>query len=442
MAFQNVPEELLDAIISRLSGHDLLTARLVCHRWKVLASKDLFHTISLVPTDKGFDKWYHCVNDEGPRSLARRLVIYTTIGEGNSLAQYYDAWYDVKKSRDRREEDPERLDPISSFADFPQVDQLCLVFSSVCLGELTDDFTAWHIELMEARKSLLEDVFEAIKTRYERPNTSKIRHLTIQNLQNVPLPEFTSSELFRSVTEHLEQLDLQVIVEHNEDDPDSDIHWLERRTFEPYMHEAWLAPLSDQLTSLSLSFDEHWGTMPGTFTGHGLVFPHLKTLKLGRYSISHYDHLDWVLAQPSLRTLIFEHCRVVSHVWERVEVIEIWEVATRDWFRLSPDIFDGFHKDAPYHFPGTWEFMFDKIRLGLPHLIDFQFQIAWSGRYVAYQGETMPTRWIWGRENGDKEFGDGIGFETERKMLNRAKETDEGDSRALEELREATRRRS
>jgi hypothetical protein len=320
------------------------------------------------------------------------------------------------------------------------VDELCLIFSKACAGVVVDpeDLDEYDCtEKTETRAALFKLLFESMKKRQEQPNTSKIRHLTIQNLQNMPLPAFTSSELFRSVTQHLDHLDLQVAEESTHYGPAVDINCIERVKFEPYMQRAWLAPLSAQLTSLALSFNEYWGTMPGTFTGHGLVFPHLKTLKIGRYSVSHYDHLDWVLAQPSLRTLILDDCRVVCHVWAIALDIQNWRVSTRDWIRIPPETFqfDDSDENVLYHFPGTWESMFDKIRVSLPHLVDFRFQIDWGRRYVAFRDGMDYQTWTWSRENGDMAFGDVAGSESERPKLNRSEETDRGDSRALEALR-------
>lgn len=70
-----------------------------------------------------------------------------------------------------------------------------------------------------------------------------------------------------------------------------------------YLHEHWLAPFSKQLKSLSISFPDCWGPLPGYFDGEGLVFSQLEQLTLGRYCLVHSDSLDWVLAQKSLKSL-------------------------------------------------------------------------------------------------------------------------------------------
>ncbi|KAK7427357.1 hypothetical protein QQZ08_006126 [Neonectria magnoliae] len=184
-------------------------------------------------------------------------------------------------------------DAISGIQRLALIDELCLRFTSQCHG-IRDRGNYYYKEFenVSDRINTLEAVFKAIKNRASKPSQTKIRSLTIENLQNLPLPEFTSSELFKSVTKDLSQLHLHVTEEYNEHRRDHDIYFVELVQFEPYMHKHWLSPLADQLTSLSLYFDEYWGTMPGTFNGDGLVFSQLKTLNLGAYASSRDDHMD------------------------------------------------------------------------------------------------------------------------------------------------------
>lgn len=89
-----------------------------------------------------------------------------------------------------------------------------------------------------------------------------------------------------------------------------------------------------------------------------------------------------------------------------------------------------------YHFPGTWEDVFDKMRRRLPKLKEFAFEIPWASRYIAFEAGRWPTPWTWADGKGNMQYGDGMGIKG-RDVVNRARETDRGDVRALDELRTA-----
>lgn len=479
MELNELPEELLSQILDCLrlnkwSGRpiednpgqlrDLLNARLVCRKWNSLATKHAFRTIFLAPTEKGFKAWAGLLSSTPVTSAARRVVIYSSSFSAQDKDYYeWKGWDDDTFS--------EFTDAMSRIRDLDLIDEICLRFTSKCAGVAADDDHYWgnDVEDISTRENTLKALFEAIKERAGKPNTSKIRSLTIKHLQNVPLPDFTSSELFKSVTKDLDQLHLEVAEEYNEGGPDHDIYCIELVQFEPYMQRHWLSPLADQLTSLTLNFGECWGTIPGTFNGHGLVFPQLKTLTLGSYAISHHDHLDWVVAQSSLKSLRLDWCFIVSFIRTEATKLVEWNVPTHDWERLPHGAFGfDFSDDAVYRFPGTWESMFDKIRTGLPNLVDFQFHINRSGpvsfdnprplptklsqgRYIVFDIGLCPSRWIEANyDTGELSFGNHcgsrwrrIGPEEENECqfkheMNRAKLTEEGDTRAFDALLKAT----
>ncbi|KAK7417659.1 hypothetical protein QQX98_004480 [Neonectria punicea] len=477
MELNGFPDELLSHIIrcfyrpeapkqgyNPFRPDDLLNARLVCRKWNALATKYAFRTVTLVPWRGGFKAWRGMLDSGSIKAAARRVVIYSSPADCRG-EHFEKQWHN--------DEYPAFTDAISEIERLSLIDELYLRFTSQCHGiRNRRNYYYAEFEGVSDRINTLEAVFKAIKHRASKPNQTKIRSLTIENLQNLPLPELTSSELFQSVTKDLRQLHLHVTQEYNERGPDYDIYFAELVQFEPYMHKHWLSPLADQLTSLSLYFDECWGTMPGTFNGHGLVFPQLKTLNLGSYAISHDDHMDWVLAQTSLQSLRLDRCFIVSHIRTEADKVVEWNISTADWEKLPMGAFAFTRStDAVYHYPGTWESVFDKIRTRLPNLVDFQFHIAkWRGavgfddpsplptelsprRYIVFDIGLCPSRWIEANNiSGEMRFGNndpstfddsgpplpsGARYVVKLK-LNRSKETEEGDGRALEELSNAT----
>lgn len=477
MDLNSLSEEVLDLIIRELEPladewnpddlrppTDFCNARLVCRRWNNLATTHLFRSVTLVPTEEvDFEKWNETLNSDVVSSVARRVVIRS------SPEELTDRDYRTWDQWENEGEWPAYTDAISRISDIPHLRELCLRFTEHCRGAQFDSIWDDDQENISSRLHTLKAVFHAIQQRASIPGLHKITSLEIDNLQNIPLPEFTSSELFKAVTKDISQLHLRIAEECNEAGPDHDIHCVERVEFEPYLHKSWLAPMTDNLTALTLHFRECWGVMPGFFKGTGLVFPHLKTLNLGYFTIAHHDQVDWILAQTSLRSLQLDRCFIASHLRIRSENKDDWSVQTYDWEELPHGAY-GFRSegDLIYYFPGTWETVFDRIRNSLPHLVDFQFYIEeWTTyfdrpargstelslrRYIVLDIGLLPSPWIEARDyDGEMDFGynypsvvnpstggEGRPGRIQNSPMNRAKDTEKGDGRALDALLKAT----
>ena len=441
----------------------LFNARLVCRRWNEAIIPNVFNTATLSPTEEGFRLWKKMLDDETIRSVVRRVVIRST---PSNLRE--DRPWSVWGPWEEEGEYPEFTAAISRILEIPHLQEVCLRFSSRCLGIEKDSSYDDDVEVMASRLHTLKAVFDAVRHRAGRNPPTNVHSLTIKNLQNLAILDFTSSPLFKSVAKGLDELHLQVTHEYNEHGPDHDIYCIELVEFEPYMHEHWLLPLASQLTTLTLSFRECWGVMPGVFDGHGLVFPRLKTLNLGYYTIAHHNQFDWVLAQTSLKHLRLDRCFIASHLRTEKDKVREWQIPTGDWEKLPSGAFGFyFESDAVYRFSGTWKTIFDNVRTRLPNLMDFRFHIhEWKSigflkpqelhaklsplRYITFDIGLCPTRWIEAQEpDGEMEFGnndpsifDPDAGENKYKIvcsLNRSKETEEEDFEALQALLEATR---
>ncbi|CAG9986489.1 unnamed protein product [Clonostachys byssicola] len=450
MSLQILPIELVSRIIGSLQRPHQVRA--VCRQWNTLAIKYAFHTATLVPTEAGIQKWNAIMDVSQLKKAIRTVVIYS-----HDPDTVEDNGFDWDEDEEDDNYTPFK-EAVSRIKELDLVSKVSIKFSEESYGE--KDGYGGEVETKEAREKTLITVFEAIKTRAEeKPDGSTIHALSLKNLQNYPLPDFTTSELFKVVTKDIDELHLDIKEEHNSHGPDWDIYLPELVEFTPYLQEHWLAPLSGQLTTLSLYFTEFWGTMPGTFHGHGLDFPRLQTLNLGQLAISHHDHLDWVLRQKTLKTLRFERCVICSYIRTESDKIVEWGIPTDDWEELPRGSFGlDMDNDAIYYFPGTWESVFDKIRTNLPQLVDFQFSWeSWApvmfddqrhmgtdlsnSRYLVFDIGLLPTRWIEAEYEGVLSFGDDLDDDSETgepKELNRHKETLAGDQRAFEELLKAT----
>jgi hypothetical protein len=219
-----------------------------------------------------------------------------------------------------------------------------------------------------------------------------------------------------------------------------------------------------------LTFRECWGVVPAHFDGKGLVFPHLKTLTLGEFVIGHHDQFDWVLAQNSLETLRLDRCFIVSYLRISSDKWDQWRVPAHDWHQYPEGSF-GFNYGAQkiFGFSGTWETVYDRIREGLPKLREFcsahhpyyntfdrregMGASMSMSRYIVFDSGLCPSPWISvDSYTGDMCFGnndpavcprDMAEYQRygPRKVLNRGKETELGDTRAFEDLLRAVQER-
>ncbi|KAL2127081.1 hypothetical protein VTI74DRAFT_11370 [Chaetomium olivicolor] len=364
---------------------------------------------------------------------------------------------------------------VNGIVKLPSLKSLQICFAKKCLGARDTEW--WEddekTESISHRLQTLKTVFGAIQKRraaLDRDNwTSMIRSLTLKNLQNVPIPEFTSSDLYKDVIKDINELHLMIAHEYNEPGPDHDLDRIERQTYKPYLQKELLPPLAHQLRSLTLTFRECWGVIPAYFDGKGLVFPNLKTLTLGEFVIGHHDQFDWVLAQKSLETLRLDRCFIVSYLRVLNYQWDEWHIPSHDWHKYSEGSF-GFDGAHTFGFSGSWETVYDRIRESLPKLQEFCSVYHRYGstfdrresmgaslsrfRYITFNSGLCPSPWIEAEnDNGEMLFGNNDpavcpreATESERysakKSLNRAKETELGDTRAFKDLvREVRKRR-
>ena len=135
-------------------------------------------------------------------------------------------------------------------------------------------------------------IFRAIADRASNKNNTPIRKLTIFNLQNCPIPDFTSSDLFRDVITNLDELHISLTQESNPYGGSLDYTHIEVRTLPAHFIGHWLAPLSSNLRALSIySLEDNWCPFPGFFDFSTVSFPRLESLALEYYTLTHNDSI-------------------------------------------------------------------------------------------------------------------------------------------------------
>lgn len=439
---------------------DLANARLTCRALDQHAAKELFHDVFVSMGGKDIHFWNKISEDDALRHMPRHAIIHT-----QKYIEHYSVWdpYPEKDADDTYIDDDEEdfEEAVSALSRFPNLESVEICFSEDCLGE--ED--GWDDVAEEAwqRKEKLELIFKAINDRAASGKSRTIRTLTIRNLQNIPVPDFTASEDFRDVMSRLEELHISIIQERNEAGPDHDYTRVELQTFPPHFISCWLQPFAANLKALSIYHaTDNWGPFPGYWDFSALSFPKLETLALGYYTLAHDADADWLLAIKSLRKLIMHNCMIASWIKIDEDNLPIWNPPTLDWHRMPEPADERESWGEQFAYQGTWSAVFDRLAAELPRLVDFRFDSGLSyedeyekgclyginhregtkarvfpQRYVVFDNGVLPTHWQEADEEGELYCWLKDGWPVDIRGLN-----EESDRRSLEGLLEVVRVRA
>ncbi|KAH7394272.1 hypothetical protein DE146DRAFT_661342 [Phaeosphaeria sp. MPI-PUGE-AT-0046c] len=445
--------ELVENVIKQVSNRRTLSnIRLTCTTLEKHAANELFKDVFVSPSREHVTLWNKISQDDAIRQIPRHATIHTQPDIEDSSISMSRERYRVDEND---EEHPSFDDAIAALSKFPNLTSLEIMFTPECMGR---DHSDWEYvaEDVPQREEVLIRIFQAIKDRAAHGKNRVICKLTIVNLQNCPLPEFTSSELFLDVMAQLEELHISLVQEYNEHGPDHDFNKVELQTFPAYFCSHWLKPVSINLKALSIySESENWGPFPGYFDPSGIAFSKLEKLALGYYTLAHDNDLDWVFAIKSLRKLILHNCMINSWICISPENIAEWGVRKHDWARMPENEDDSGSETFAYG--GKWSQHFDRIAEELPKLVDIRFgydtseddppygvahrstcgvQVS-SSRYVCFDDGILPSRWPEAEENGDMYSWLDDGF-----PVNKHKENLKADQESLDALLHTLKSRS
>lgn len=447
--FLSLAPEIVKLVIQQVKRRrDLSNVRLVCKELGEHAAKELFKDVFVSPLKKHVRIWNSISQADHVRQMPRHAIIHTqpNVKENN--------WGGDREDKGIGEHFEEALAALSKF---PSLDSVEIGFTPECVGERQ---TSWYEEVVEdspRRKKMFGLIFKAIKDRAANEECRTIRKLTITNLQNCPIPEFTSSDLFRDVMGQLEELHILLTQEYNEHGPDHDYTRVELQTFPAHLCSEWLKPISGNLKALSIYHrTDNWGPFPGYFDPSGISFPKLETLALGYYTLAHDNDINWILAIKSLRKLILHNCMIASWICVDPHNMKEWKVQTRDWTELAVDPEDSWSDSFAYG--GKWSQCLDRIAGDLPNLVDFRFDQASPygygdepqyglehrdscgaridpKRYICFDNGILPTHWPEAEDDGTMHSWLDDGFPT-----NVHQENLEEDQKSLDRLLEKLRR--
>lgn len=442
------PEIVANVIQHIKQRKDLANIRLSCQTLNQHAVKELFSNVFVSIGEKDVRTWNEISQEDSIRRIPRHAIIHTQ----ENVEEL--GWGEQRETTEDWEEFEEALKALSSF---PNIESVEISFSPECVGPSEEDNWTEVAEDASQREEMLKMIFQAIADRARDPSNRTIRKLTILNLQNCPLPDFTTSDTFRDVMAHLDELHISIVQECNEHGPDHDYTREELRTFPAYFVSHWLAPVAANLKALSIyHLTDNWGPFPGFFDPSGVAFPILESLSLGYYTLAHDNDINWILAIPSLRKLVLHNCMIVSWICIEEENMPEWAVKTHDWTPITEG------KDSygeAFAYAGTWAQNLDRIAESLPQLVDFRFDFmktygddeelvygllqrdnvgvsVYPQRYTSFDNGTLPSHWKEAEEDG--RLSSFLEDEFPRDMQ---KEEFEGDQASLDRLMEVVRQR-
>lgn len=178
------------------------------------------------------DSWNRTLDQSEAKEAARRVVIQsipfhkdrysnTTIDDGFETEWEERGGFHTAFQR-----------AVARVSELPHLSAVHIRFSPNCCGIASEkNFVAYEeSETRTQRMETLRTVFSALEQRAGFPRNSAVRSLTIENLQNIPVPELVYSDSFKIAVSGVEELHLSMCTEYNKYGPDADIFKEERCT--------------------------------------------------------------------------------------------------------------------------------------------------------------------------------------------------------------------
>ncbi|CAG5181158.1 uncharacterized protein ALTATR162_LOCUS9622 [Alternaria atra] len=183
-----------------------------------------------------------------------------------------------------------------------------------------------------------------------RDNTPT-RKLTIINLKNCPMPDFTSLDLFRDVMTQLDELNISLNQKSNPYGGSGDYTHIELRAFPSYLINHWLAPISSNVRALSIySLEDNWGRFPAFFDSSTVSFPQLQSLALWYYALGHNGSFDWILSIKTLNKFVPHNAVIATWIGIEPGNNTEWDPPMPDW--IPSTLGDSENDCLKWEYPG------------------------------------------------------------------------------------------
>lgn len=179
------------------------------------------------------DSWNRTLDQAAASEAAQRVVIQSIPFHKDRYSKTKIDYDIIKEWEESGGFDDAFQRAVARISELPHLNAVHLRFSDECCGIASEE--VWCMikdyETRAKRMETLRAVFSALEQRADNPRNSAIRSLTIENLQNTPVPELIHTDTFKTAVSGVQELHLSMCTEYNEHGPDHDIYKEERYTF-------------------------------------------------------------------------------------------------------------------------------------------------------------------------------------------------------------------
>src|SRR5690554_524812 len=179
------------------------------------------------------DSWNRTLDQAAAREAAQRVVIQSIPFHKDRYSKTKIDYDIIKEWEESGGFDNAFQRAVARIPELPHLNAVHLRFSDKCCG-IASEKDWWmngECETRAQRMETLRTVFSALGQRADNPRNSAVRSLTIENLQNTPVPELIQTDMLKIAVSGVQELHLSVCTEYNEHGPDRDIYKEERYTF-------------------------------------------------------------------------------------------------------------------------------------------------------------------------------------------------------------------
>ena len=251
MSITSLPPELLAAIFGHLQPEPreaeeepitvvqkLKCLRLTCRALLPEATKELFKSVHLLPTEDSVYGWQSLALHDGLKAYARQAVIDTCVRNSQTP---------INRKHRIRTRPLNWMVAVTDLRRFPKVEDVTVRFSSM---RTRAENTTFQHQVLDT----VVDALGEMNTDLSRKGP-KVSQLTIENMHNSLPTRYPASYFI--LQEHLRGLHVSVCTEQ---DPELTLNEFLQIVdgFWPRFNKLWLHPTTPKLTDLTLYCDDCW----------------------------------------------------------------------------------------------------------------------------------------------------------------------------------------
>lgn len=356
-----LPVELQRKCIHFVRDISTLRSLRLVNKANAVATEALFHTVNVFANEESVERYTKIIKDADLNAQVRNVVFHTALGP-DETSTYSTSHVDKVLAMWERA-------AISQLPKFRNVNEVQLKFARECAVHLPWGLGLYARNVTENpafRAKVYHKFFEAVA------NVNCIDSLTIVNLQDHTDNPVYELQALQDVRSRLKKVHLQFTTASRHNMGEGTIMLLELITrenfFAIHLFNNWVPSVRNEITHLTLYATRcYWGIFPFCDL-RSVLFPNLRSLALGMFTIAHDWQIDWIIAHGStLRSLILDRCPIVVAVHMTEKQIG------RNWRLVDMQYLEGSGSQSVYSkgIDLRWGPILDRFSYSLPKLRHF-----------------------------------------------------------------------